>query len=56
MALSEEEAKRLQALDDDRQRLINDRSRRAALAGDPAAKAEFDSRWQPLVAWMKEHG
>lgn len=31
-----------------------ERSRRAELAGDPKAKAEFDERWMPLQAWLDE--
>lgn len=33
-----------------------DRARRAALAGDPVAKREFDSRWSPLQKWLAENG
>jgi hypothetical protein len=33
-----------------------DRARRAALAGDPAAKREFDERWAPLQKWLQENG
>jgi hypothetical protein len=33
-----------------------DRARRAALRGDPVAKAAFDARWSPLQKWLDENG
>lgn len=55
MALTDEEQRRLLALEQERVRPINDRARRASLAGDPAAKRELDYRWAPLLDWMKEN-
>ena len=55
MAVTPEEQRLLDYQAQQREREANDKARRAALKGDPAAKRAFDSRWEPLTRWMAEH-
>lgn len=51
MALSPEEQA---ALEEARRRLVNDRARRRALRGSPAARAALEARWAPLSDFLRE--
>lgn len=55
MALSDDEAALMAHLNEEaRRRVAHDQENKRLLAGDPAARAELDSRWAPLKAWLDE--
>lgn len=56
MALDDDEAALTAHLNEEaRRRAAWNRENKARLAGDPAARSDLDSRWEPLAAWLREH-
>lgn len=51
---AEDEARALAYRQQDARRVTFQRRLDAALAGNPAARAELTADWQPLVAWLGE--
>lgn len=54
-ALSEDERHRLAILET-RQRIANERRRRQALAGSPAALKALQDKWEPVRLYQRERG